>query len=180
MFFFIFIRGRDMSFLFKAGNLLDPRKGELVENVDILIEEGVVREVSDRPLSSSTAQVIDLHGKVIMPGLIDCHIHIFLIEVNIANLEGVPLTMLTAKSGDLMRDMLMRGFTSVRDTGGADYGIRDAVAQGLMLGPRLFVAGAPVSQTGGHGDFRRATQSGLERSEEHTSEITSLIGNNYT
>src|SRR3546814_18614664 len=73
MFFFIFIKGRDMSFLFKAGNLLDPRKGELVENVDILIEEGVVREVSDRPLSSSTAQVIDLHGKVIMPGLIDCH-----------------------------------------------------------------------------------------------------------
>ncbi|TCT10274.1 metal-dependent hydrolase family protein [Paralcaligenes ureilyticus] len=151
-----------MSFLFKAGNLLDPRKGELVENVDILVEEGLIREVSDRPLSSSTAQVINLNGKVIMPGLIDCHIHVFLSEVNIANLEGVPLTMLTARSGVLMRNMLMRGFTSVRDTGGADYGIRDAVAQGLMLGPRLFVAGAPVSQTGGHGDFRRATQSRFE------------------
>jgi imidazolonepropionase-like amidohydrolase len=151
-----------MSFLFKAGRLLDPRKGELIENVDVLVEDGRIREVSDRPLSSSTAQVVNLGGKVIMPGLIDCHVHIFLSEVNIAFLDGVPLTMLTARSGVLMRNMLMRGFTSVRDTGGADYGIRDAVAQGLMLGPRLFVAGAPVSQTGGHGDFRRPTQGRIE------------------
>src|SRR3546814_17152254 len=83
-------------------------------------------------------------------------------DINTASLRGLPWTRLTAKSGVLRRDMLRLGFTSVRDTGGADYGIRDAVAQGLMLGPRLFVAGAPVSQTGGHGDFRRATQSGLE------------------
>jgi len=151
-----------MSFLFKNGQLLDPRKGELLENIDILVEGGHIREVSDRPLSSSTASAIDLRGKVIMPGLIDCHIHVFLSEVNIAALDGVPLTMLTARAGVLMRNMLMRGFTTVRDTGGADYGIRDAVEAGHMLGPRLFIAGAPVSQTGGHGDFRRANQSRLE------------------
>lgn len=151
-----------MAFLFKGGNLLDPRKGELRENIDIFIEDGRIREVSDTPLTSSTARTVPLHGKVIMPGLIDCHIHIFLSEVNIANLDGVPLTMLTARAGVLMRNMLMRGFTTVRDTGGADYGIRDAVALGLMVGPRLFVSGAPISQTGGHGDFRRATQSRME------------------
>ncbi len=151
-----------MAFLFKGGSLLDPRKGELRENIDIFIEDGRIREVSDTPLSSSAATTIPLRGKVVMPGLIDCHIHIFLSEVNIANLDGVPLTMLTARAGVLMRNMLMRGFTTVRDTGGADYGIRDAVALGLMLGPRLFVSGAPISQTGGHGDFRRATQSRME------------------
>src|SRR3546814_5307401 len=103
--------------------------------------------------------------------------------------------MLTARSTVLMRNMLMRGFTTVRDTGGADFGIRDAVAEGLVLGPRLFVAGAPVSQTGGHGDFRRPTQSGFGcvccsalsftarvadgRSEEHTSELQSLMRISY-
>src|SRR3546814_2765732 len=78
-----------MSILFKAARVLDPRKGELLENMDVLVEDGHVREVSDRPLSSSTAQVINLNGKVLMPGLIDCHVHVFLSEVNIAHLDGV-------------------------------------------------------------------------------------------
>jgi len=151
-----------MSFLFKGGRFLNPRLDTLQDGVEILVEGGKVREVSDHPIKSSSAQAIDLKGKVIMPGLIDCHIHVFLSEVNFAYLDDVPLTMLTAQAGVLMRNMLMRGYTTVRDTGGADTGIRDAVAQGLMLGPRLFVAGAPVSQTGGHGDFRKRTQSRFE------------------
>ena len=57
-----------------------------------------------------------------------------------------------------MRAMLMRGFTTLRDTGGADFGMKAAVEQGLFEGPRLFIAGQPLSQTGGHGDFRKRTQ----------------------
>ena len=57
-----------------------------------------------------------------------------------------------------MRAMLERGFTTLRDTGGADWGIKAAVEQGLFVGPRLFIAGQPLSQTGGHGDFRKRTQ----------------------
>lgn len=150
------------AILFQGGQFLDPRLGELRDNVSVLVQDGKIAEVSDGPIKSASAQVVDLKGKVLMPGLIDCHIHVFLSEVNISNLDGVPLTMLTARAGVLMRNMLMRGFTTVRDTGGADYGIRDAVAAGHMLGPRLFVAGAPISQTGGHGDFRKPTQGKLE------------------
>src|SRR3546814_15716152 len=117
-----------MSILFKAARVLDPRKGELLENMDVLVEDGHVREVSDRPLSSSTAQVINLNGKVLMPGLIDCHVHVFLSEVNIAHLDGVPLTMLTARSTAFMRNLLIRGFTTVSSTGGARCGIRYAVS----------------------------------------------------
>jgi imidazolonepropionase-like amidohydrolase len=92
-----------------------------------------------------------------MPGLIDCHVHVFLVEVNIRNLEHVPLTLLTARSADLMKGMIDRGFTTVRDTGGADWGIKTAVESGLIPGPRLFISGRAIGPTGGHSDSRRRT-----------------------
>jgi imidazolonepropionase-like amidohydrolase len=95
-----------------------------------------------------------------MPGLIDCHVHVFLSEVNIRHLEALPLTAMTARGAAAMRAMLDRGFTTVRDTGGADWGIRDAVAQGLLPGPRLFIAGRAIGPTGGHSDARRRTDDG--------------------
>src|SRR5262249_17284808 len=98
----------------------------------------------------------------LMPGLIDAHIHVLMSEVNIHALDGVPLTLLSARGSVLMKAMLMRGFTSVRDTGGADYGMKLAVENGLVEGPRLFISGAPISQTGGHGDFRKRTQNSFE------------------
>ena len=77
--------------------------------------------------------------------------------MNLQLLADVPLTLLAAKGSVAMRAMLMRGFTTLRDTGGADWGIKAAVEQGLFVGPRLFIAGQPISQTGGHGDFRKRT-----------------------
>ena len=95
-----------------------------------------------------------------MPGLIDAHVHVCLSEVYIRQLENVPLTLMTARAVDLMRGMLNRGFTTVRDTGGADWGIKAAVEQGLFPGPRLFIAGRAIGPTGGHSDGRRRTDSG--------------------
>ncbi len=149
-------------FLFKSGRLLDPRKGELIDNVDVLVNGATIREVSTQPLTSPSANVIALNGKIIMPGLIDCHVHVTASEVNSMFLADVPLTLMTARASVLARNMLMRGFTTVRDTGGADYGLRTALEEGLITGPRLFIAGAPISQTGGHGDWRRKTQHTLE------------------
>ena len=97
-----------------------------------------------------------------MPGLIDSHVHVILSEVNIRFLEAIPLTLMTARAARLMLGMLNRGFTSVRDTGGADWGLKTAVEQGDIPGPRLFIAGAAIGPTGGHSDaapphrFRRA------------------------
>ncbi|HVC63335.1 MAG TPA: amidohydrolase family protein [Acetobacteraceae bacterium] len=147
------------SFLFHNLRLLDPRRDELLENMEVLVEDGIVREVADRPIASSAAQRIDLAGRTLMPGLIDAHIHVVLTEVNIRLLSDVPLTLLAAKASVAMRAMLMRGFTTLRDTGGADWGIKAAVEQGLFEGPRLFIAGQPLSQTGGHGERRLRTES---------------------
>ncbi|HTL76647.1 MAG TPA: amidohydrolase family protein [Casimicrobiaceae bacterium] len=76
--------------------------------------------------------------------------------------EGMPLTLLTTKAVAAARRMLMRGFTTVRDAGGSDWGLKTATDDGIVEGPSVFIAGMPISQTGGHGDFRRRTQTGFE------------------
>ena len=149
------------SFVFGGGRFLDPRRDELRDGIEVLIEDGTVKEVADRPIRAGGATRIDLKGRTLMPGLIDCHIHIVLTEVNLSLLADVPLTLLAAKGSVAMRAMLMRGFTTLRDTGGADFGMKAAVEQGHFEGPRLFIAGQPLSQTGGHADHRRRTQAGF-------------------
>jgi imidazolonepropionase-like amidohydrolase len=150
------------SYLFHGGRFLDPRRDALVDGVHVLVEDDRIKEVSDRPINAASATRVDLRGRTLMPGLIDAHIHILMSEVNIHFLEGVPLTLLAARGSASARAMLMRGFTSVRDTGGADYGMKTAIEAGLFEGPRLFIAGMPISQTGGHGDFRKRTQNTFE------------------
>ncbi|GGF14112.1 peptidase M38 [Aliidongia dinghuensis] len=148
--------------LFTGGRFLDVRAGVVKDGIDLLVEGDRIKEVSDTPIKAATARRVDLGGKVLMPGLIDAHIHIFLSEVNIQHLAGVPLTLLAAKAGVMMRNMLMRGFTTVRDTGGGDWGMQVASETGLVEGPRLFISGQAISQTGGHGDFRNRTQTEIE------------------
>ena len=144
------------SVLFRGMRLLDPRWDEPREGYEVFVEGGAIREVSDRPIKSS-ARVIDCGGRTLMPGLIDCHAHIFLSEVSLRALENIPLTLLAARATVLARAMLDRGFTTVRDTGGADWGIKQAIDHGTVAGPRLFISGQPLTPTGGHGDSRRRT-----------------------
>ena len=147
--------------LFRNARLLDPEHDALLDGYEVLIEGGTIREVSDRPIRSDSAEVIDCGGRTLMPGLIDCHVHVVLSEVSIPRLEGMPLTLMTAHAMRLMAGMLNRGFTTVRDTGGADWGIKAAVDQGLCPGPRLFIAGKAIGPTGGHSDPRRRTDYGV-------------------
>src|SRR5689334_19836864 len=104
--------------LFKNFKMLEPDDGELREGYEILVEGETIREVSEKGVKSKKADVVDCGGKTLMPGLIDSHVHIFLSEVSIPSLEKVPLTLMTARAVRLMGDMLNRGFTTVRDTGG--------------------------------------------------------------
>ena len=146
--------------VFKNLNLLDPRWTEARGGYEVLVEGDLIKEVSAKPIKAAKAQVVDCGKRTLMPGLIDCHVHVFLVEVNIRNLENVPLTLLTARSADLMKGMIDRGFTTVRDTGGADWGIKTAVESGLIPGPRLFISGRAIGPTGGHSDSRRRTDTG--------------------
>ena len=130
----------------------EPQDGE------VLVEDGRIREVSEQAIRTSTARAIDGRGGVLMPGLIDCHIHVTLSELDIRKLADIPITLMTALAAKNMRETLMRGFTTIRDCAGADRGLADAVEQGLFAGPRIFVSGKALTQTGGHGDFRSQTE----------------------
>jgi imidazolonepropionase-like amidohydrolase len=146
--------------LFKNAKLLDPHADALRGGISVLVEGDSIQEVSAKPIKAANADVIDCKGRTLMPGLIDCHVHVMLSEVNIRYLEAIPLTMMTVRAAALMRAMIDRGFTTVRDTGGADWGMRDGVAQGLLPGPRMFIAGRAIGPTGGHSDARRRTDTG--------------------
>ncbi|HVO89548.1 MAG TPA: amidohydrolase family protein [Casimicrobiaceae bacterium] len=150
------------SYVLFGGRFLDPRQRDLRDGVEVLIEGDRIREVAERPIASSSAARVDLRGRTLMPGLIDAHMHLFLAEVNLRFLEDMSLTLLTTKAALAARQMLMRGFTSARDAGGSDHGIKTAIESGIVDGPRLFIAGIPISQTGGHGDHRRRTQTAME------------------
>ena len=100
------------------------------------------------------ARVIDAGGRVVLPGLIDAHVHVVAASHDLVGLGLQAPSLLVAQSSQIMRAMLHRGFTSVRDAAGADFGLQEAVQRGLFEGPRLSIAGFPVSQTGGHADMR--------------------------
>jgi imidazolonepropionase-like amidohydrolase len=146
---------------FKNFEMLDPEAGELRGGHELVVEGDKIREVSAKPIKLAEADVVDCGGRTLMPGLIDSHVHVTLSEVVIRNLESVPLTLMTARAAELMRGMLDRGFTSVRDTGGADWGLKEATDKWLLAGPRLFIAGRAIGPTGGHSDGRRRTDFGM-------------------
>ncbi|HET7717268.1 MAG TPA: amidohydrolase family protein [Bauldia sp.] len=141
------------SYLFTNGRVLQPEHAALIDGLHVLVEDGQVREVSDTPIKSN-AEVVDLRGKTLMPGLIDCHVHVNASLVNIGANAMLPSSLAALRSARIMEAMLQRGFTTVRDLGGADLGLVQAVEEGLIAGPRLIICGKALSPTGGHGDFR--------------------------
>ena len=143
--------------LFKNVHVLDVRAGRLLEDHQVLVKGDTIRELSGRPITTSAAQVIDGGGRTLMPGLIDCHVHVTFSATNLALLAQTPNTTLALRALPILRGMLRRGFTTVRDAGGADWALKQAIEDGMdgtVIGPRLFVSGPALSPTGGHGDFR--------------------------
>jgi imidazolonepropionase-like amidohydrolase len=132
----------------------DSRRGTLAPPSRIVIENGRIAEVTPEPRQVADAQRIDGGGRVALPGLIDAHVHVVASSHDLIGLALKAPSLVVAESSRIMRDMLMRGFTTVRDAAGADFGLQEAVVKGLFEGPRLFIAGFPVSQTGGHADMR--------------------------
>jgi len=142
------------SVLFKNANLLDPLLADLQEGHHVLVEDGVIKEVSDKPIISASAQVIDAAGRTLMPGLIDLHVHVLATQLNLSTQGVLPDALVMMRAVPIMAAMLRRGFTTVRDAGGAGWGLKCAVNEGTVKGPRLFISGRAISQTGGHGDPR--------------------------
>jgi len=141
--------------LFRNAELLDTEAGELRPGVAVLVEGDRIRAVIDAGGKLPAAEhTIDVRGRTLMPGLIDAHVHVTIVSLDLAAMAHTPTTLIALQAGRIMEEMLLRGFTTVRDAGGADWGIAQAVERGLVKGPRLFHSGRTLSQTGGHGDFR--------------------------
>ncbi|WP_205712379.1 metal-dependent hydrolase family protein [Euzebya rosea] len=98
--------------------------------------------------------VVEGHGRVVVPGLIDAHFHAYGIGLDMLAMEATPMSYVTAKAAQRLGGALRRGFTTVRDVAGGDIGLRRALDEGLFAGPRYLFTGPALSQTGGHGDPR--------------------------
>lgn len=141
------------SLTLNNANLLDVRAGKLVGARNIHVESGIIQEISTSAVTGGDIE-LDLDGATLMPGLCDAHVHVVAATASFPELEKWSPTYVAARAGQILSGMLSRGFTTVRDCGGADYGLAQSVNEGYLIGPRILFCGHAISQTGGHGDMR--------------------------
>ena len=147
--------------LLRHARVLDVVAGAYRDDHDVLVRDGRITAVG-QGLAADDVPAVDLTGRTLLPGLIDCHVHLLAVTADLASLHTASPMYVAAQAAVLMREMLARGFTSVRDNAGADYGLAQAQADGLLPGPRVFFCGRALSQTGGHGDSRRRGQYAID------------------
>lgn len=150
-----------MDLLLTNASVVDVELGTVQANSTIHISGGLIKSVTvNSALPDIQGRRIDVQGNYIIPGLIDCHVHLYATpgSLSLKDLFNAAPNTIVYRATYVAKQMLLRGFTTARDTGGADAALRDAIAEGIIPGPRLFIAGKALSQTGGHGDFRTTYQ----------------------
>ncbi|MEM7723256.1 MAG: amidohydrolase family protein [Pseudomonadota bacterium] len=126
-----------------------------VENATVIIEGNRIREVGDAVTYSGEADRIDCGGLFLMPGLIDAHYHANTPSYDFYGTDRMHPALLASHAARLLTGALDRGYTTIRDAGGGDIGLAQALEAGLIDGPRFYYPGKALTQTGGHGDMRR-------------------------
>ena len=148
-----------MTIVFEGCRVFDGVSAELREDASVVVEDGRIKEVADSAVRApADATRVACGGRTLMPGLIDAHFHALLVDLNIQSIDDMPASLLYQHARHNLEGALRRGFTTVRDAGGADLGLALAVERGLIAGPRVLFAGRGLSQTGGHGDMRNQTR----------------------
>jgi imidazolonepropionase-like amidohydrolase len=140
--------------LFTNAAIVDGTSDRPKGGMSVLVADGRIAEVSPKAITSPSARNVDLKGKTLMPGLIDCHVHVTAALTNLGQNAMLPDSYVAHRSAEIMHGMLMRGFTTVRDVAGADIGLKMASDEGLISAPRLVICCKALSQTNGHSDFR--------------------------
>lgn len=133
------------------------KAGQLSAPSNVLVRGNVIERITTSPIPtdrSANTKIIEGGGRTLMPGLIDVHTHILLQSIPMTVAMTADIGYLNLVAGKAASDMLLRGFTSIRDLGGPSFGLKMAIDQGLIPGPRIYPSGAFISQTSGHGDFR--------------------------
>jgi imidazolonepropionase-like amidohydrolase len=141
--------------------LVDCAGNEPRERASVVVEGERISEVrfGDPGPTGGHDAIVDCAGMTLMPGLTDAHVHIGAVDVNILDQHREhPSNLVALMMARTLEDTLQQGFTTVRDAGGTDWSFKAAVERGIVEGPRLLVSDRPLSQTGGHGDWRRATE----------------------
>lgn len=135
-----------------GGKIVDVVAGKIVDGKAVLISGGKISKIVPESELPAGTKTVSVGGRYLSPGLIDAHAHVFIGQFN----DGgqILASEMSARAGMHLEGILKRGFTTIRDAGGADQGHRAAVEKGIWKGPRMFVAGKILSQTGGHGDHR--------------------------
>ncbi|KAI0596967.1 amidohydrolase [Biscogniauxia sp. FL1348] len=157
---------KQQVYIFQNANVVDPVEGKVHENVTVKIADGIIESVVIGASSPDANQHgdeadgigVDLTGKFLCPGLIDCHVHLSSVPGSAdlaSSLNADPATSFL-RQPFACAATLRRGFTTVRDCGGATLALKEALDDDVFPGPRLFFAGRALSQTGGHGDRRGA------------------------
>jgi len=145
------------STLFINGHVLDAERGVSRDGLAVLVQDGRIVEVGAGIAAPSDTRTIDLGGRTLMPGLIDCHVHVVAETLDLWGNMTAPSSLAGLRAGRVMEEMLQRGFTTIRDLGGADHGLVRGVEEGLIDGPRIVICGKGLTTTGGHADLRKRT-----------------------
>ncbi len=152
--------GNPAQVLFTNVNVFDGTSETLAPGMNVLVEGNLIKSISATPIKAGRdATVIDGDGRTLMPGLIDCHVHLNLNGDNgIADMEAnLTWEDLAIRSTAQAKLYLMDGFTTVRDMGGLNGGLRRQIDAGVVVGPRVYNSGAFIGPSGGHSDFRNYT-----------------------
>ncbi|CFX01614.1 Amidohydrolase [Candidatus Filomicrobium marinum] len=145
--------------LFENVRIFDGKSDTLSGTMNVLIRGNTIATISKDAIpvdDSSPAQIIAGDGRTLMPGLIDAHWHAMLVRPTPAALLTDDLGYLNLTAGAEATDTLMRGFTTVRDVGGPSFGLKRAIDENIVVGPRIYPSGAIITVTSGHGDFRHS------------------------
>jgi imidazolonepropionase-like amidohydrolase len=141
------------EYLFRNVGVFDGKATAVTGPTDVLVRGNRIAAIG-AGASSAVATVIDGRGRTLMPGLIDAHAHVMLAELPQAALLTADIAFVNHVAGRSARQMLLRGFTAIRDVGGPAFGLKRAIDTGVLDGPRIWAAGTMISQTAGHADFR--------------------------
>jgi len=146
--------------LFQNVRIFDGKGGRLSAPSNVLVRGNRIERISTTGIAvdrGAGAVLIDGGGRTLMPGLIDMHWHAMFVRPPIASLLTADVGYLNLLAGAEATATLLRGFTTVRDMGGPTFGLKQAIDEGVLAGPRIFPSGAIITITGGHGDFRPFT-----------------------
>ena len=147
------------STLFQNVRIFAGRGASLSAPSNVLVKGNIIERISTDPIAPEPGTtVIAGNGRTLMPGLIDAHWHAMLIRADPAQAITGDVGYNNIVAGVEATDTLMRGFTTVRDVGGAVFGLKSAIDSGIIAGPRIFPSGAVITVTGGHGDFRQLSE----------------------